>query len=290
MSAWPLHRRQLKRLGIPPPPPPYTASAWAAKIAGARGRPLHVVDWDIPADQAVAWCYPQRNVDVVYRDQSASEMLRDQGLLHELVHLVAGHDGAQVDGLTFVDDPAEEREAERTAELMACWLARAGQPRQRRTLTGWVRRRATYWWVHRLWMDLQAAAPPDLDLAEPGDHDGALPAIGADRTYYRTIIGVHDGLRRLRPYVSEQVRSRGIQRATRAGRDSDAARTVGDAAAVAVALRQARTGTPAARPTALVERSAETMDGEAQRLAAIARAIRESPHVAAEVVVANVTR
>lgn len=276
-------RRRLRRLGVPPPVAPYTVEAWCETIAAGRKRPIHVRVIRRPAGEpaSLGWIRPEH--DLVYLDRGASGFAQAHSLLHEVAHLVCSHDGTRIGPAgTFTQDPVREAEAEAVAAAMAEWLAEVVSPKMPvlRRLVVWVDRWRAYRHLRWLLGEMRRTIP-----ANPAPAAGSrmVVRVGGYRACYVTLVRLHDMLRVLRPYLPQVVWDRAAERANRAGCRPDEQRVAGDAAVVAVALRDYTTGQPVVGEVAAVEHVAGDMDAEVLRWARVAVAMRESPYVSAEV-------
>lgn len=119
-------------------PSPFSAEAFCTNVAEARGRAIHLIPWDTTT--AVVPCglwISTVNADYIVYEQAAAGILRQHIVLHELAHLLLGHQGAaQLDsaagkfqfldpamvdrvlGRTSAYDADEEREAEVLASMV----------------------------------------------------------------------------------------------------------------------------------------------------------------------------
>jgi hypothetical protein len=127
-------------------PSPFSAEAFCGNVAEARGRAIHLIPWDTTA--AVVPCglwISTVNADYIVYEQAAAGILRQHIVLHELAHLLLGHQGAaqlagaagqfeflepdmvdRVLGRTSAYDAREEREAEVLASMVGEQPARYG--------------------------------------------------------------------------------------------------------------------------------------------------------------------
>lgn len=129
-----------RRLGGLPVPQPFDLTAFAATVARHRARPLHILllhGLDGSEELSGAWL-AGRTADFVYIDADASPWHRDLIALHEIAHILCGHQasarwmhdlGARVlPGLSDVTltrmlgrhgySTSQEREAELMASLI----------------------------------------------------------------------------------------------------------------------------------------------------------------------------
>ena len=143
-------------------------------------------------------------------------------------------------------------------------------------LSPWLRRRQIYRQLHPLWRAL-ATAFPDICLdgrayRASGTH---LPLRNSRAAIYRTVIEIHDGLRRLRAFVAYETTPH-----CAAGLDDRQAAAITVASYVRAALIARHTGTlapgdaPAPPPPYLLAYSDQDPDREAQWLADIATVFR----------------
>jgi len=126
-------------------PVPLSAEAFCRSVAEARGRPIKLVPWDTTG--AVVPCglwISTENADYIVYEQAAPGILRQHIVLHELAHLLLGHEGAaqlnvasqfqfldsamveRVLGRASAYDACEEREAEVLASMIGEQPARYG--------------------------------------------------------------------------------------------------------------------------------------------------------------------
>lgn len=76
-------------------PVPWSIDVLVSRLAGARGRPIHLVPWLFPVEngqdrQSGLWI-PTRIADYVFFDKLAFPVRREQIIGHELGHLLLGH-------------------------------------------------------------------------------------------------------------------------------------------------------------------------------------------------------
>jgi hypothetical protein len=122
-------RAKLRELGITIPSP-FSVDALRSHISDLRGRPIRLLELDL--SDAVAPCglwIATATTDYVCVDQAASVPLRQHIILHELSHILCGHQGIlgpdHIKQFNLLDpavvrrvlersayDDAEEREAE----------------------------------------------------------------------------------------------------------------------------------------------------------------------------------
>ncbi|MBC8991525.1 DUF6545 domain-containing protein [Micromonospora chalcea] len=286
--------RRLRKAGVPPPPAPYTVDAWCEAIGAARGRPLLIRGERLGTEFPPGFLVPLDQADYILVDTALPPLARAQTVLHEVAHLVLGHDGdAHVDV-----DPALEAEAELAADLLSQQMTRAAAstadtsgpeaamsraPIPRWSSMWWTDRR-TDWHVNQLWMTLRAGMP-DARIVSTTTGTQAPVEVGGRRHRHRRVIEVHDALRLLRPWCSGQVHASAVQRAKRYQLDPADVAAVAEAAAVAVALRRRQAALPQAGDSPYVAAPPDVSDvrAEARRLARMSRALHDSPLVAAEV-------
>lgn len=80
-------------------PLPFTLEAFCGQIADLRGRPLHLKALPQPTDPALPtglWLNGE-NADYVFFDEQTSELHRQQIVLHEIGHMLFGHDDELLD-------------------------------------------------------------------------------------------------------------------------------------------------------------------------------------------------
>ncbi|MEU2616315.1 DUF6545 domain-containing protein [Micromonospora sp. NPDC007271] len=287
--------RRLRAAKLPPPPAPYTVDAWCEAIGRARGRRLHVHDVRLDADLPPGLLVERDDADHILVDATLPTLARAQTVLHEVAHIVLQHDG---DAVHDDPDPAIEAEAELAADLLYQQLTRAASsaaspsgalfPRLRLLVRppAWWAERRTDWRLLQLWMTLREAMP-DAAIVSTSTAAPVPIEIRGDRQRYRMVIEVHDALRVLRPWLSTKVHASAARRARRHRLDAATVAAVAEAATIAVALRRRHASLPpdAVDPLLLPERQdLHDVRAEARRLARVARALHESPLVAAETV------
>ncbi|MFG2059409.1 DUF6545 domain-containing protein [Micromonospora sp. NPDC048930] len=287
--------RRLREANVPPPPAPYTVDAWCEAIGRARGRDLRVHDVRLGADLPPGLLVRRAHVDRILVDEALPALARAQTVLHEVAHVVLEHDG---DVLHDDVDPAVEAEAELAADLLYRQLTRAASATaaahaamdvSRMRLPGampaWWADRRHDWDLLQLWMTLREGMP-DVALVSTSTAAPVPVEIRGSRQRYRTVIEIHEALRVLRPWCSRQVYASAARRARRHRLDAAAVAAVAEAATVAVALRRRHTSLPpGADDSPLLSERHDPHDvrAEARRLARMARALHESPLVAAEI-------
>lgn len=308
-------QRRLRRLGVPPPTPPFHLQAWCEAIAANRGRPVVVESVPVGSTGPAGLWMAMSDVDYIAVDAGASRALFGHVILHELAHLLLGHQGAASSATVrrrtlrhllghstdIVTDGREHREAEAVAEIMAHWLEQSSRhphdssPQWTQVLgisavARWMRWRSLYWRLHPLWLALYRVSPHIcLRPSACPELDDTLPIWGAYRALYRRVVEIHQGLYWLRRYTSDAVGDRARDRARRADLHGWRADAVGDAAMLMVALQEASGGPPPAgsartggRPRRYDDRF--DLEAEAMRLVRICRAM-SCPLVAAEVAI-----
>ncbi|MEU8333656.1 DUF6545 domain-containing protein [Micromonospora arborensis] len=292
--------RRLRNAGVPPPCEPYTVEAWCEAIGRARGRPLKVHAVQLGTHLPPGVIVARDGVDHILVDVAMPALAFDQSALHELGHYLLDHDG---DVLNDHVDPAVEAEAELAADLLHEQLMRAAvgatrpSTRAGRVLppirlpsgpSDWWADRSTDWHVHRLWMTLRTGMPDAVIISTSTAVPVAVEA-GGRRQRHRTVIEVHEALRVLRPWCSPQVYASATRSAQRHRLDDDAVAAVAEAATFAVALRRRQASLPPEAddpPLPWQRRDRHDLPdvrAEARRLAAVARALHDSPLVAAEI-------
>ncbi|MFG1648480.1 DUF6545 domain-containing protein [Micromonospora sp. NPDC049275] len=238
----------------------------------------------------------RNGVDYILVDAAMPALSKRQTALHELGHYLLDHDGDVVKGHV---DPNVEADAELAADVLYQQLGRAAAstPRSsnaaRRLIShlrltcgpsAWWTDRSTDWHVHRLWMTLRTGMPDAVIISTSTAAPVAVEA-GGSRQRHRTVIEVHEALRVLRPWCSPQVYASAARRAQRNRLDDDAVKAVAEAATVAVALRRRQASLPPEAdesPLLSQRHGPHDVRVEAHRLARVARALHESPLVAAE--------
>ena len=145
-------------------------------------------------------------------------------------------------------------------------------------------RRRLYRDLHPLWLALVTAVP-DICLRVPRRPERRrtmLPVISY-RRLYRRVIEIHDGCRQLAEYAEPAVSPTIRQQAAAAGLTPAEAAATAKAAAIAVAIRNWRAGTPPARPGHPISASAVDVDVDVETdaawLATVSTAFDRSPLV-----------
>ncbi|MFV2102157.1 DUF6545 domain-containing protein [Micromonospora sp. LOL_024] len=287
--------RRLRAANVPPPPAPYTVDAWCEAIGRARGRRLQVRDVRLGADLPPGLLVKRDDADYILVDAALPALARVQTVLHELAHLILEHDGDVLHGDV---DPAVEAEAEMAADLLYQRLIRpasstvgahGAEALSRLRLPGgspaWWADRRHDWHLLQLWVTLRDGMP-DVAIVRTSTSAPVPVEIRGRRQRYRTVIEIHEALRVLRPWCSPQVYASATRRARRHRLDAAAVAAVAEAATVAVALRRRHTSLPPGAddsPLPLQRHDPHDVRAEARRLARMARALHESPLVAAEI-------
>ncbi|MFG3423220.1 DUF6545 domain-containing protein [Micromonospora sp. NPDC048063] len=233
--------------------------------------------------------------DYIVIDSALPALARTQTVLHEVAHLVLDHDG---DALHADADPAVEAEAELAADLLYRQMAHAAaaaapvayEPAASRPFrlpcwpSAWWKDRRMDWHVSQLWMTLRAVS--DITSDSPNTAVQMPVEVGGSRQRYRRVIEVHDALRSLRPWCCQQVHISATKRAQRYRLDPADVAAVAEAATIAVALRRRQAAlppVPGGPYMSVKPHSLQDVRAEARRLARVARALHDSPLVAAEV-------
>lgn len=235
---------------------------------------------------------PLDRADYILVDASLPTLARAQTVLHEVAHLMLGHDG---DAMHSIIDPALEVEAELAADLLYQQMIRAAARSGRRggellaqlpswRPSAWWTDRRTDWHVNQLWIKLRAGMP-DVTIVSTTTGVQVPVEVGGSRHRHRRVIEVHDALRLLRPWCSSQVHASAQRRAHRYRLDPAFVEAVADAATLAVAMRRRQAALPAVEDPLDTKSPVDVFDvrGEARRLARISCAWFDSPVVAAEV-------
>jgi hypothetical protein len=151
-----LRQRCRERLRGLPVPRPFDVRTLCERVADGRGRPIHLMAVAMPAAGPCGlWISGERQDHIVY-ERSTSPMHQEHIIVHELAHLVLGHEGGA--GLSSEHlgrlfprlDPAmvrralgraaystdEEREAEMLASLLLEQADRCPPRRARATDPG----------------------------------------------------------------------------------------------------------------------------------------------------------
>lgn len=93
----PIERRRVEAaiaaLGLPEY---YTLDDLKALTANRTGRPLHVQPWPMPRNAPSGLWAATQNADYVYIDETLEGEHYDVALLHELTHVLLGHDPDEV--------------------------------------------------------------------------------------------------------------------------------------------------------------------------------------------------
>jgi hypothetical protein len=118
-------------------PEPFSVESLCKAIAEQRGRPIFLIEEDMPPDCSGLWVWTDTD-DIIMYDRRTSRVHQQHIILHEIGHLLAGHDAVPAIGnqrqeffLPFLDpalaqrmlcrthytDP-EEEEAEVIASLL----------------------------------------------------------------------------------------------------------------------------------------------------------------------------
>ncbi|MFI7510506.1 DUF6545 domain-containing protein [Micromonospora aurantiaca] len=280
---------------MPEPPEPFTVEAWCEAIAAARGRRIRIREASMHATWPPGFFFNDDDVDYLIVDACLPTLARTQTLLHELAHLLLGHRGNALHGDI---NPSVEAEAEIAADLLSRQLARASRtarrvetPQQDRDLTDlhvrtldWMNDRRDDWHLNLLWVTLRTEIP-DASLILVAQDDEPAPALGGSRRTYRRVVEVHDQLRRLRPWFSQEVRASALRGARRRRLSPDSTEAVAEAAVIAVALRRRKAGAPPADENLLAsppDSGCLDIRAETRRLARISHALHQSPLVRAE--------
>ena len=281
---------RLRRAGVPAPPPPFTVEAWCEAIALVRRRPIRLQRASLQADWPPGFYFASDEADYIVVDAGLPMLTRVQTILHELAHLLLGHEGT---ALHVHADVVAEADAEIAADVMSRRLTRAAGVVERPESQDadlvdrsrdWIIDRWADWQLDLLWVSLRAAVPDAPLILVPRGHDPA-PALGGSRHTYRRIVEVHDQLRSLRPWFSDEVHHSALYAARRDRLNPAAAAAVAEAATIAVALRRRKAGAPACDDS---HEAAQRLLGhadiraETRRLARVSRAMHRSPLVHAE--------
>ncbi|WP_281898065.1 DUF6545 domain-containing protein [Phytohabitans aurantiacus] len=257
------------------------------------------------------------DADVIAVADDAAPLLRDHIVLHELAHLLLGHDqldherrGAAHCGQRLRQEAEAERYAETMAKLVITPRPRsnanstavedhptwsASPPRQQQRsgwLTNRVRRSALataaarhilYRQLHPLWLALTAATPHITEPLLNPELDTQLPIRRTWSALRRRVVQIYDSLWHLREHLNPHVYDAARHRAHRFGLDEHSADIEGHAAAIAAAIRtgQPPTSDKSSRP--LAAHGSGDVDADAARLAAIAHSIKRSPLVSATI-------
>lgn len=202
-------RALLRDLGVQRPA---DVRGLSKRLAARRGRPILLRAHPIRVPGVYGTCLSTGSADFIFYESRTSPVHQDHIILHELVHLVAGHGGAPQDdsGLKTPfsggarDGPArrlrrhrsgdgQEDEAEDVAAMAMGW-APSLNPR------AWARHRRIYRDLVPLWVLLHDACP-----AHPAARKSSMwwPPWQTRRRAYRRLIECRDGLVRLSQYLGQ---------------------------------------------------------------------------------------
>lgn len=95
MSASDLRRRCEARLGMVRLPEPFTVEALCDQLGQQRGRSIRVTQAPMPAGLYGAWI-AGNTVDYIFVEQQTSPIHQEHIVLHELGHLLCGHEPGPV--------------------------------------------------------------------------------------------------------------------------------------------------------------------------------------------------
>jgi hypothetical protein len=321
--------RKIRRLGVPDPHPPYTARSWITQIGSRRGRPIRVCAIELPPDEAPGYLKRLRATDYIFVDQDLPPVMSTHTALHELAHILFNHPGpsgpksvmdpevereAELAAVVLAtrlyrlrshsgpplryDDRfetfstgADDRKSWNQFDCLpsAAPFTSVVQPGLLSRIGAWPRRPRINFYLHYLWQEVHDAIP-DLTIGRcPRLDAGHSPLWEPHQHWYQRLVGIHDAIRHLRPYLSAETYASARRRAQRAALDPCAIDAVGDAAAIADALKRLGTRSQAELSPALYRHGFSDIRLEAARLARIAEALISSPYVAAELARAGAT-
>ncbi|MDR7277687.1 DUF6545 domain-containing protein [Catenuloplanes atrovinosus] len=244
-------------------PRPFNLDQFRRNVEEARDRVVTTVyfqpDYRTTTVSAVTQWWATSEADYIVVDESAAPLLQEQGILHELAHMLLEHSGRPlIDSLThqfrFVSQDAilrtlarditayhdpQEAAAEALASLIPLPPERASTTRLRGQATeampdalGRLYRAA---WP--LWSELVGILDsPRLEFLTPIPRDTRLPL-----RLRRLVIESLDGLHRLRPHLSAKVAEAARDQALAAGNSMSTAQVIADAAAIGTAIDRAAT-------------------------------------------------
>lgn len=259
------YRALLRELGSGPTD---DVGALCKRLAARRGRPVILRAYPIQVPGVYGACMSAANTDVIFYEARTSRVHQDHIILHELVHLAAGHEGVSGDDAAMrfpsLASHGEDRclrrhgprdsqeiEAEAVASISLGWTSSL-DPR------AWMRCWRIYRDLAPLWLVLRSACP-----RIPAGRKPAFwwPPWQMHRRAYRRLIECRDGLVRLGQCLDEP--------GSREERDL--------AARLVAAADLASSGRPAlwAAGSVTVPRS-PGLDAEADALVSLSRAIASS--------------
>jgi hypothetical protein len=290
-----------------------------AMIARHRGRPITVFPVSVsiggPSGVLLHRDDNGMDMDVIAVADDAAPLLRDHIVLHELAHLLLGHEqldhkrpGAAQCGRRLRQEGEAEHYAETMAKLVITPQRRtnsttvgdhptfsASPPRQQQG-SGWLTSRARgsavatatarhilYRQLHPLWLTLTAATPRITEPLLNPELDTQLPIRRTWSALRRRVVQIYDSLWHLREHLSPHVYDAARHRARRFGLDEHSAEIEGHAAAIAAAIRTGRPPTSDTPLRSLAAHGSGDVDADAARLAAIAHSIKRSPLVSATI-------
>ena len=306
-----MNRHRLVSLGLPIGPAPTTANGWCSAVGGLRDKPIRVVEVEVPIGGPSGMLLHRTEEDLIVVADDASPLLQSHIVLHELAHLILGHrqldhhDTTRASGVRR----AQERLAEEYAESMASlatvshgdyqdgeravrrhpvWPAarpegRRGWPRRGRisAVSNTVARHNLYRRLHNLWLPLTKATPRFVVPILDPELDRQLPIRHTRAALRRRVVQVHDGLWHMRGQLDPAIYQAAHHRARRVGLDDQSADIEGLATMITAALRLNHRGDEPGTLRRMPQHGFNDIDTEAERLAAVAHAIRRSPIVAA---------
>lgn len=177
------------------------------RLADRRGRSIVLQAYPIRDPGIYGACMSSGNTDVIFYEARTSRVHQDHIILHELVHLVAGHKGVSGDDAAMLVPSAEasgpdrclrrhgsgdaqEVEAEAVAAMALGWTSPLS-PR------AWMRYWRTYRDLTPLWLVLRSACPH----AAARKPTPWWPPWQMHRRAYHRLIECRDGLARIGQYL-----------------------------------------------------------------------------------------
>lgn len=125
-------------------PEPFDLNEFTAGLAQRRGRPIRLTRIRLPAAEATVCglCFGHGRTDCVYYTETLSSLHRSHNAVHELSHLVLGHESVAPRTGDGLDTPVEwwfagveatySAQSEEEADAMAAVVLSGSAPRPRR--------------------------------------------------------------------------------------------------------------------------------------------------------------